>query len=193
MKQKGNITPDIEPLILKQFNDRESRGFGEVYLYFHDELHYFANKLFQDGNLTPDDVIQDIFVHIWEKRETCFDSLNSIKSYLYVAIRNHYLKHLEHLKRVDEYREQMLLAEDQFVSLIAENEILSVLSTSVEFLPEECAKVFKLCLEGWEIKEIAAQLGKSESTVYKQRNEAIVTLRKKLTKDQLFFLLLLIS
>jgi RNA polymerase sigma-70 factor (ECF subfamily) len=77
--------------------------------------------------------------------------------------------------------------------MIAENEILSVLSSSLDLLPTECAKVFKLCLDGWEIKEIADQLGKSESTVYKQKKEAITILRKKLSKDKLFFLILLIS
>jgi RNA polymerase sigma-70 factor (ECF subfamily) len=193
MKRNGNISHDREPLLLKQFNERDSRGFGEVYLYFHNDLCCFAGKLFQEVNITPDDVIQDIYTYIWEKKETRFDSLGSIKSYLYTAIKNHYLNHLEHLKRVDEYTQQMLLDEDRFVVMIAENEILSVLSTSLDLLPEECAKVFKLSLEGWDVKDIAGKLGKSESTVYKQKNEAISVLRKKLSKDQLLVLLLLLS
>jgi RNA polymerase sigma-70 factor (ECF subfamily) len=191
MNRKENISRDYESLLLQQFNNRESQGFGEVYLFFHDDLHCFANKFFQGTDIAPDDVIQDIFIHIWEKRNTVFDSLKGIKSYLYVSIRNQYLKHIEHLKRVDEYQ-QMLLSEDRLVALVAENEIFSYLSASADLLSEECAKVFKLCLEGWEIKEIADKLGKSESTVYKQKNEAIVVLRKKLPKDKLFFIMLLI-
>jgi RNA polymerase sigma-70 factor (ECF subfamily) len=193
LKRKENISHEREALLLKQFNDRDSRGFGEVYLSFHGDLYAFAGKLFQEVSITPDDVIQDIYMYIWEKKDIRFDSLGNIKSYLYVAIKNQYLNHLEHLKRVNEYTQQMLLDEDQFVVMIAENEILSVLSSSLDLLPKECAKVFKLCMEGWEVKEIADKLGKSESTVYKQKNEAITILRKKLSKDKFFFLMLLIS
>ena len=184
MKRSTNTTREADALLLARFNDRENQGFGEVYLYFHDELHYFAHKLFQGVNLTPEDVIQDIFVRIWEKKSPVFDSLHGIKAYLYVAIRNQYLKHLEHLKREDQYRRRMLLEEERFIVLVAENEVLSVLSTSATLLPEECAKVFKLCLEGWDIREIAEKLGKAESTVYKQKSEAIAILREKLTKDK---------
>lgn len=194
MKLKENLhDSEKNALLLKRFNDREGEGFGEVYLYFHDELHYFAGKLFQSVNIAPDDVIQDIFIRIWEKKEPMFDSLSGIKSYLYIAIKNRYLKHLEHLKRVNEYNRQMLLDDSLFVALIAENEIFSTLSASAEFLPEECAKVFKLCLEGWDVKEIAEKLGKSESTVYKQKTEAINILRKKLSKKNFVFLLLIIN
>jgi RNA polymerase sigma-70 factor (ECF subfamily) len=193
MKRKEHISQEREALLLKQFNDRDGRGFGEVYLSFHRDLYAFAGKLFQEVSITPDDVIQDIYMYIWEKKDIRFDSLGHLKSYLYVAIKNHYRNHLEHLKRVNEYTQQMLLDEDQFVVMIAENEVLSVLSSSLDLLPTECAKVFKLCLDGWEIKEIADKLGKSESTVYKQKNEAISILRKKLSKDKLFFIMLLIS
>jgi RNA polymerase sigma-70 factor (ECF subfamily) len=189
MKRKENIIHN-ESFIIQQFNRRENQGFGEVYLHLHDELYYFADKLFQSVNITPEDVIQDIFIHIWEKKDTSFDSLKALKSYLYIAIKNQYIKHLEHLKRVDAYNRQMLLDEKQFVVLVAENEILSVLSQSADILPEECAKVFRLCLEGWEIKEIADKLGKSESTVYKQRDRAVTILRNKLSKGDFLIILL---
>ena len=53
-------------------------------------------------------------------------------------------------------------------------------------------KILKLYLEGWDIKDIAEKLGKSPSTIYTQRQEIIMIL-KKLMKRELFSFILYIS
>jgi DNA-directed RNA polymerase specialized sigma24 family protein len=50
----------------------------------------------------------------------------------------------------------------------------------MEMLPAECAKIFRLHIEEWEVKEIADRLGKAPSTVYAQKQKAITILKRKL-------------
>lgn len=182
-----------DDLLLKMFNCRDHSAFGAIYLHLYDELHYFARKLFQGVTITTEDVIQDIFINIWENKSLRFDTIDGIKAYLYVAIRNKRIKFINHTKCVNKHIQSIKEQEDELILSVAENEVMSFLSRSMTLIPEECAKVFKLCLEGWEMKEIAAKLEKSESTVYKQRNEAIRILRKKLPHKELLFLLILLE
>ncbi len=52
-------------------------------------------------------------------------------------------------------------------------------------LPAACAKVLRFHIEGWDVKEIAQKLGKSQSTVYTQKQKAIDVLKSKLKEYSL--------
>lgn len=179
--------------ILQLFNNREEEAFGTVYLSLYDELYGFAWKLYNGANISIDDAVQDTFVHIWENRKLTFDSLKAIKAYSCIVIKNRFLKFLRHQKVVARQMNVARIENDRFITAIAENEVISLLRQSAGLLPAECAKVFALCIEGWSIKEIAEKQAKAESTVYKQRNEAIRILKKRLPPDKLYLLLFLLQ
>lgn len=181
-----------EYVLLDKFNNRNGVAFSEVYLELFDELHYFAKKIFNGENITSEDIVQDTFIAVWENKSLCFSTLTGIKAYMFVSIKNRLITHITHMKSVNKHR-KIVEAEDRFTTIISENEILSTLLRSTELLPEECAKVFKLCIDGWDICEIAEQLNKSESTIYKQKNRAIEILREKLSAENLLILLLLMQ
>lgn len=132
----------------------------------------------EDTAIAPGDVVQDLFMKIWERKDLTFTSLEHLKAYMYVVIRNGYREYLSHKSVANHYIQTVKMTDDYFISQIVETETLSLLSRLTELLPEECAKVFKLYLEGWETKEIVEKLGKSSSTVYNQRQEAIKILKK---------------
>lgn len=160
------------------FNAREDEAFGQVYLLYYDEFYYFSSKLYRGTEIAPGDVVQDLFMKIWERKDLQFISLEHLKGYMYVSIRNGFREYLTHKNVADRYLRTVKTSDDYFISQIVETETLSVLTRLSELLPEECAKVFRLYLEGWEIKEIVEKLGKSSSTVYNQRQEAINILKK---------------
>lgn len=160
------------------FNAREEEVFGQVYSLYYDEFYYFSSKLYRDTEIAPGDVVQDLFMKIWERKDLQFTSLEHLKGYMYVSIRNGFREYLSHKNVADRYLRTVKTSDDYFISQIVETETLSVLTRLSELLPQECAKVFRLYLEGWEIKEIVEKLGKSSSTVYNQRQEAINILKK---------------
>lgn len=168
-----------EIVLLKRFNSRDTVAFNEVYEHHYDELIKFASRMFYNTTISEDDIVQDIYLTIWENKSIQFDSLIGIKAYIYVCIKNKFKNFITHNKHISQYNQNML-KDDYFVIQVAESEVMSVISQAIDLLPEECSKVFQLHLEGWDVQDIAAKLNKSESTVYKQRNRAIQILKNKM-------------
>lgn len=164
--------------LIECFNTRENQAFERIYLLYYDEFYYFSSKLYRDTEIASGDVVQDLFMKIWERKDLKFTSLEHFKGYMYVCIRNGYREYLSHKNVADRYIRSVKMTDDYFISQIVETETLSTLTRLTELLPEECAKVFKLYMEGWEVKEIVEKLGKSSSTIYNQRQEAIKILKK---------------
>lgn len=175
--------------LIRRFNCREESAFEEIYGLLYQDLLYFSIKLFYHSGLIPQDVLQDLFMKLWIGKHISFNSLEHIKAYMYTSIRNSFKEYHSHQKVLGKYKQTVQNEEDRFTSYIIETEVISELSRRPELFPTECAKVLKLYLEGWDIKDIAEKLGKSPSTIYTQRQEIILIL-KKLMKQKLFSLLL---
>lgn len=187
--------PDIEysdASLLLMFNKREMNSFCDIYRKYFNRFYYFANRVFNSTTLDPEDVVQDVFTAIWENKSLKFQSLDHIVSYIYLSIRNRYKDYVIRKERVDRYTNSLTDNKDNFQTYILESETLSIISEAIELLPSECGKVFKMHIEGWEIKDIANELNKSQSTIYNQRKEAIEILRRKVSKNVFLFFLSII-
>lgn len=187
--------PDIEysdASLLLMFNKREMNSFCDIYRKYFNRFYYFANRVFNSTTLDPEDVVQDVFTAIWENKSLKFQSLDHIVSYIYLSIRNRYKDYVIRKERVDRYTNSLTDNKDNFQTYILESETLSIISEAIELLPSECGKVFKMHIEGWEIKDIATELNKSQSTIYNQRKEAIEILRRKVSKNVFLFFLSII-
>jgi RNA polymerase sigma-70 factor (ECF subfamily) len=180
-------SPDSEALA-RAFNERDSEALGRVYTLFYDELLYFATKIYAGTSAAPADAVQDVFVKVWEKRDTRFNNLEHVKAYLYVSIRNHFRDYLTRRSVERRYLESVKLGDDYLFSRVIEAETLAELKELAGALRGERARVFKLHVEGWNVKEISEKLGKAASTVYTQRQEAIDAL-KKMNREKLLSLL----
>lgn len=189
--EQGEISTNAA-MLLEQFNDRKEAAFTKIYnLYFYEFLH-LANKLFCGTVEQSEDVVQEIFINIWNNKKQKFDSLNGLKIYIYVCVKNRFRDYIKHLKHKETYHKSTSI-EDYLTVQIAESEVYSVIAESVNMLPEECAAVFKLHLDGWNVKDIAQKLGKTESTVYKQKTRSIEILKTKLSENKLYIILVMLS
>lgn len=188
---KHRDTPIESTKMLLHFNKRESDMFGKVYELYYNELLHFSSKLYKDTNLFPQDILQDLFMKLWVKKEVTFESLEQIKGYMYISIRNSFREYLSHKQVEEKYQNMLKTSDDYFITQIVESEMLSELNRLPELLPAECAKVLKLYLEGYKIKDIAKKLNKSQSTVYTQHQRGIEIL-KKLYGQKLIFILTLL-
>lgn len=174
--------------IVNAFNQGSIKAYNTVYLNTYDELYHYACKLFSGTSISGNDVLQEIYLNLWEKRKNNFLSMAHLKNYLYAAVRNKYKDYWVHQKYVQKYEESVFQDEEMMFTNMVEAETRLLLKSVSSLLPEECAKTFLLYMEGWEIKEIASMLHKAPSTVYAQRNRAIEILREKLDKDLILFL-----
>ncbi len=175
------------------FNKRDRNAFGDIYDMVYNELFLFTNSLYSATTIDPKDIIQDAFVKLWDRDGLVFKSVSEIKSYLYVSIKNSYKVHYNHQKVTDKAHHEISKDEDYYIVQAAKAEVYSFIGKALNMLPAECAKIFKLFLDGYSVKEIADITGKRESTVYNQKNEAISILRKKLSKDKLMLIMIILG
>lgn len=178
--------------LLHGFNRREEKAFSCIYEKYYNELFFFASRLF-GGNpqISPSDVVQDLFLKIWEGEKE-FDSLEFLKSYLYLSIRNRWKNFLEHTDNVKKHaaEQEPHPTDDYILASIIESETLAILHEQLNTLPPACARIIRLGLQGLSNREIAEKLEVSIHTIYSQRQKAIQVLRDKLDKEilQLLFI-----
>ena len=92
--------------LAERLNDGDMGAFREIFRKYAPIMKSFASKFTDDA--TAEDLVQDVFMRIWVNRETVpiFDSL---QSYLFRAVRNRCINHLEHLKIAANYESQEIL------------------------------------------------------------------------------------
>lgn len=183
------VERDTDIKLLYDFNLGISEAYNAIYMKFYEELHYYSYKLFASTTVGCDDVVQEVFLNLWEKKKHSFESLSHIKNYLYMAVRNKYKDYLNHNHHVRNYEQEVQLSDQELFTGMVEAETVMLMKSVSELLPEECAKIFQMYMEGWEIKDIAQELKKSPSTVYTQRTRAIEILKQKIDKNLLLLLL----
>ena len=167
-------------------------AYKEVFRVLYPRLKGYC-KLFVPNENEVEDLIQECFITLWEKRET-IDVQKRLESFLFVIIRNKCLNFLKN-KRLDsenipadnlqvaelQYLYQLDLAEKEEKSL--EEMLIQTFQESVNTLPVKMKEVFVKCkLEGKKQTEVAEELGISIKMVEKQIAKAKIHIRKQLLK-----------
>jgi len=85
-----------DTLLAQKISDGCEKAFREIYDRYHIQIFFIAKKYIKDSNLA-EDVVQDIFVKLWEKRHS-LPQIKSVKGYLFTMVRNHVLNMLRDRK-----------------------------------------------------------------------------------------------
>lgn len=123
------------------------------------------------------DIVQDLFVRIWEKREE-LSHIDDYAAYLRRSIRNSCFDYISHYKVVEKYRQDYIkecLHEERLQAF--ENELCSV-NNLLEKLPEKRREILKLnIVESYSYQQIAEELDVSVNTVKDHMKKAYAFLR----------------
>lgn len=166
-------------------NNQDLTAVEKLFSHYYPRLCDFAMKYLEDGALA-EDVVQDVFVTICERKDPLPEAEFAARSYLYVAVRNACFNKLRHLKvvnrHIDNSRQQESEAEaPEILESIISSEVMATMMEAIDSLPEGCALVIrKGYLEGLSNTEIAQQLDISIHTVKSQKQRAISLLRDRL-------------
>ncbi len=140
-------------------------------------------NLFIHDQAQANDLVQECFVKLWEKRTT-IKSTQSIESLLFVMLRNKCLNYLRDQKLRDFEKNIELLKENELQHLYQldfigkeektlEESLIEAIRESVEKLPEKRKLVFtKTKIEGKKNKDVADELGISLKAVEKHLHQA---------------------
>ena len=151
---------------------------------FYPTLSAFCAKYVKDKDISRD-IVQDIFLTVWENRSK-IDFSTPLHSYLLKLAHNQCINYLEHLKVKNKYIDATKLKlmemevgyDDLFDKLVADA-IQEQIEKTVEQLPAQCRDIFrKSRYEGMTHAEIAKELDISLRTVETQIYRALKTLKK---------------
>lgn len=182
---------DTELVELLKSGDEAS--YTEIYNRYKGVLYRHAFKKLKNQE-EVDDVLQEIFTHLWVKRTT-FDSQNNLIGYLYVSLRNKILNVIAHQSIQTDYVTKYQQIVDEGTAITDHRVRLSLLKQLIEkevgALPPKMREIFEFSRnEHLSHREIAEKMDISEKTVRNQINNALKILRSKLG-TAIFILLLL--
>jgi len=169
-------------ILINRLKEGDHNAFMEVYDLYYDKLNIFINRYVHSKNVS-EDLTQDVFVKLWEKRNF-LDKVVNFNSYIYRIAKNHTLDYLKKVSRLDVMPNE-ILNEFQFSSnevelFVTEQEYFSFLNNYMKTLPEKSQKIFALCREQEKsYDEVAVELNISKSTV---KHHMVATM-KKMSKE----------
>ncbi|MDL2221466.1 RNA polymerase sigma-70 factor [Parabacteroides sp. OttesenSCG-928-N08] len=155
-------------------------AFTLLYKTYWQQVYHFC-RLYLTNEQTAEEVVQEVFVKLWESRELIHADSN-LKGLLFIITRN--LIFNQHRRHVNEdfYRMTVLQAmEDSYdmESEIEARDLQAYIDQLIEELPPRRREIFLLSRkEQKSYREIAELLQISEKTVENQISEALKFLRK---------------
>jgi RNA polymerase sigma-70 factor (family 1) len=181
MADYSNYT-DTELAVLLKEGDHHA--YTAIYDRYKFLLYTHAFKKLQDREEARD-VVQEVFVTLWNKRDVINTQLN-LAGYMYTALRNTILNIFAHKEVRTRYIESMAgyFINDyaQTDHRIRSQQLASLIDREIAALPAKMQKVFVLSRkEHLSRKEISLQLDISEATVDRQIANALKILRARLT------------
>ena len=171
-----------EKVLLLQLKTGNEQAFEQLYNLYSVRLHGFLLKLVKDDEIAQD-LLQDIFIKIWENRET-FDTRKNFRPYLFRVAENSVIDFFRKVACNKKLEMKLSLAFNEVYSHIEETifsrENGAILNQAIEQLPPQCKLVFTLCkLEGKSYKEVSQMLGISVATISNHLQKAAQVIRQK--------------
>ncbi|MCQ9159566.1 RNA polymerase sigma-70 factor [Parabacteroides distasonis] len=169
-----------ERQIIKSLKEGDREAFSMLYKQYWEKVYHFCG-LYLNNRDVAEDVVQEVFIKVWESREFIREDDN-FKGLLFVITRN--LIFNQHRKNVNEDFYKMTVLSAMETSYDLEEEITAYnlgeyIDHLIEELPERRRVIFNLSRkEHKSYKEIAFQLNISEKTVENQISEALKFLKK---------------
>ena len=167
----------MEDYLSADFWGQDSKkAFRYLYDKYTATLRYFASRYLEDDAVI-EDVVQDAFLNLWEKRGT-FQAENAVKAYLYKVVRS-----LSVVAVIDRYNDYAIREEEDqefFLENILESEVFLLVQSVFDELSPACREVYQLSLNGKSHEEIAQLMNISINTVKKHKNNANHYMRERL-------------
>jgi len=180
MNQPKPIVTD-DAFLLRRVSEGNGEAFNLLYERYWQQAYASAYRRLQDHD-SAKDIVQEIFTHIWLKRDSLH--LDSLPAYLNVAVRNRVFKFLERQKLQHPFfniLETMPASNSNTDASILWKEFFKSYEALLNALPERRQIIFrKRYQDDLSTTEIAFQMGLSRKTVQNQLGKAVEQLRMSL-------------
>ncbi len=173
--------------IIRRIRKGDVAQFESLFRSSYVPLVKYAKTILKDHD-SAEEIVQDLFFRLWKDKEK-ISIESSLNGYLYRAVHNSCLHHIQHSKVVEKYAETLLenspvASPDNPTDIMNYNELQIKIVRILERLPERAGKVFCMSrFEGLKYSEIAKRLSVSVKTVEANMGRALKEFRKVLAEQ----------
>lgn len=185
---------NVKSLTTKQLKEGNTKTLEKVYKTYYSKLFYFIKKIIGNHPISPDDLVQQTFLKLWDNRHLLKEDVLLDKQ-LFVICKNILFNYLKREKRMIHFGEDTLEIDkktiethefnESFSSINTEfkNEKLQLIYLKIRELPLKRRKIFELHkFDGLTYDEISNQLNISKNTVASHLQLATNYLKKECNK-----------
>lgn len=189
----------INATLLDQLRTGDTNAFTVLFQTYWRFLYTVAYRRVQDEDLAQD-IVQEVFIQVWDKREKLSIEPAYLEYYLLKAIKNRIINHYtsQRIKAgvLEQAMHLMTGMDDASYQPSRYLELDRILDEEMEKLPETMRKAFLMRNDHHSIRTIAERLNLAEQTVKNNLTEATHRLRgsliKRLADDEPAGLLLIV-
>jgi RNA polymerase sigma-70 factor (ECF subfamily) len=168
------------------------KSFSRIHDTLYSPLYFYLFKIVKDEDAAQD-ILQDLFIKLWERKER-FGPINNVKYYFFKSARSlaiNYLKayrpeqlDLQNHKQID----VVFSAEDLIVNIEAGREARQILAMALNTLPKRQKEmIFLRYFDDWNYDRIAEVTGLQYQSVVNHVHRGVNQLRIKLTENKRSF------
>ncbi len=167
----------------------DQAAYKKIFEHYWDHIFSIA-LLFTKSREVAEDLTQDVFAHIWIKKDKLFE-VTRFESYLFVVARNLFFDRLRRkvlrFENLENLRSQLQDDPQYLPSHVAElRQMEQLVKTGIDSLPERQRMAWYLSrYKGLKHKEIADQMGISQESVKSHIVRATHALKRYLTSHSL--------
>jgi RNA polymerase sigma-70 factor (ECF subfamily) len=185
------MSTDKETIL--RFKEGQPEAFDVIYRIHSKKMYYFALGLVKDQEISKD-LVQEVFITLWEKRDQVNAELN-FDNYLFTIAYNAIRKYFRNHSLENKVKDYMQRESPEIIAgtdgILIFKELLDLANKTIELLPPRRKAVYKLSKqEGMKIREIAVTLNISPRTAENHLAQALKYLKKELSENSflaLFF------
>ncbi|MFA6152007.1 MAG: RNA polymerase sigma-70 factor [Chitinophagaceae bacterium] len=179
----SSLTALDEKDLLQRLSAGDETAFATLYNQYKGLLYIHAYRKLQNREEAKD-IIQEIFVSIWEKRKS-LEITTGLSAYLYQAVRFKVIDRIARKQTASAYMDHFQAFLDTYSAgtdhMARERILSSIIDKEIGQLPPKMRQVFELSRKQYlSHKEIAEQLNITEQSVRSHIKNALKILKPKL-------------
>ena len=169
--------------IIERIRKGDIEQFESLFRFSYTSLVNYAKTILKETD-TAEEIVQDLFYVLWRDRKK-LNITTSLKGYLFKAVYNKSMHHIEHRKVVHKHvletKTRTYINQDDPSEILKYKELLEKIAVIMTKLPERCARIFYMSrFEGLKYAEIADELSISIKTVEVNMGKALKNFRNEL-------------
>jgi RNA polymerase sigma-70 factor (ECF subfamily) len=175
--QDGALT---DQQLMDRLRKRHPDGLSRMYDQYSTMVYSIALRVLRD-NAAAEDVMQEVFLKLWQQPETFADQRGSLCGWLAVVTRNRAIDRIRGSRRFENVDDLQLANTVDMGSEADRNMMLDKVRTVLETMPPDQRQPIEMAFfEGRTHTEIAERTGQPLGTVKTRIRSALISIRKAL-------------